>query len=472
MESPNKNMLTRRSALGRLGRVAASALLPSAWPSEAAAALPSARDFSVRRPAADRRFEIAASLYPWDLADEGVERVLDHLQEKTACNTVYLVAIMHPEKRPLGDYFFPHNPVRKYYVPEDGCVFWKPDSQYYKRIKPAVVQRDTFLKDRDWLQVLIDAARKRGMKTGVELSHTLLNHERAGGELKDCIQTNADGQRLANFLCINHPDTRAYVGGLYADLLSRYDLDFLQTCQILFEGGRKHQHAAVRIAGTPQGGCFCAACREKSAAQGLDLEKTRQNLLPLFNFIEKATPEQRFRREFLEASNVNPTAMLLEYPALFPWLLFRRDSVADYFKHLHGIAKRVRPGIELRYNAHRREDGELYGDDLQAIGPYVDSFRASHYGEETGNPADLEHKRKYLLALRYAIGVDKPLLSAISIRKKTTPRLIEETMIMARKCGIDGISLGHYDCGTFTNMEAVRPALAAADIEFAEVWKK
>jgi hypothetical protein len=116
MESSNKNMLTRRSALGRLGRVAAGALLPSVWPSEAAAVLPSARDFSVRRPAAGRKFEIAASLYPWDLADEGVERVLDHLQEKTACNTVYLVAIMHPEKRRKTTVLF-------------RASFWRPKGQ-------------------------------------------------------------------------------------------------------------------------------------------------------------------------------------------------------------------------------------------------------------------------------------------------------------------------------------------------------
>jgi len=35
--------------------------------------------------------EIAASLYPWDLADEGVERILDNLEEMTACNSVYLI---------------------------------------------------------------------------------------------------------------------------------------------------------------------------------------------------------------------------------------------------------------------------------------------------------------------------------------------------------------------------------------------
>lgn len=62
--------------------------------------------------------EISASLYPWDLADEGIERILDNLQAMTSCNSVYLIALMHQEKRPLTDLFYPHNPVRKTYAPK------------------------------------------------------------------------------------------------------------------------------------------------------------------------------------------------------------------------------------------------------------------------------------------------------------------------------------------------------------------
>lgn len=36
--------------------------------------------------------EISASPYAWDLADEGVERILDNLQEMTGANSTYLIA--------------------------------------------------------------------------------------------------------------------------------------------------------------------------------------------------------------------------------------------------------------------------------------------------------------------------------------------------------------------------------------------
>lgn len=34
--------------------------------------------------------EISASVFPWDLADEGLEQVLDNLQEMAGTNSVYM----------------------------------------------------------------------------------------------------------------------------------------------------------------------------------------------------------------------------------------------------------------------------------------------------------------------------------------------------------------------------------------------
>ena len=90
--------------------------------------------------------EISASLYPWDLADEGIERPLDNLQEMSGVNSVYLIALMHLEKRPLTDYFYPHNPVRKVYYPEDSRAYWLPDMSFYDGtpIKPRTRARTGF----------------------------------------------------------------------------------------------------------------------------------------------------------------------------------------------------------------------------------------------------------------------------------------------------------------------------------------
>ena len=70
--------------------------------------------------------EVVASLYAWDLLDEGLEHMLDVLQRETLTNSVYLVALMHDEKRPLTDFYYPHNPRRKVYWTEDSRPTGRP----------------------------------------------------------------------------------------------------------------------------------------------------------------------------------------------------------------------------------------------------------------------------------------------------------------------------------------------------------
>src|SRR3954453_5622747 len=67
--------------------------------------------------------EIAASLYAWDLVDQECGQIMKTRREPEQANSLYLVALMHHEKRPLTDFYFPHNSTRKTYFPEDSRVY-------------------------------------------------------------------------------------------------------------------------------------------------------------------------------------------------------------------------------------------------------------------------------------------------------------------------------------------------------------
>jgi hypothetical protein len=75
----------------------------------------------------------------------------------------------------------------------------------------------------------------------------------------------------------------------------------------------------------------------------------------------------------------------------------------------------------------------------------------------------MEQKRQYLLALRYAIGDEKPLISAIGIRPKATPELIRQGVVISRECGADGLGLGHYDGASLHLLKAIRSGIEDAD---------
>jgi len=408
--------------------------------------------------------EVAVSLYPWDLADEGIEPILDNLEGMTGCNSVYLIALMHHEKRPLTDFFYPHNPARKTYCPEDSRAYWRPDPTCYGRIAPRPSERE-FLAGTDWLEVLVDAARKRGMKTGVELSHTLLDEERAARDFPDCVQHDIRGNRLGRLLCFNSPDALDYVVGLFSDLTANYDVDYIQTCLIPFHSGRGAHHEAVRMLGVALGGCFCDSCGRAASDAGLDLEAVRAALLPVADALARPTLEQAHEMALLSASNTTATAMLMEVPELFQWLVFRRDSVTRFFKAIHDRIHAIRPTVDLRLNAYISSDQELSGVDLRALKPHLDSIRSSDYSEQSGDAARLEHKRRWLLAVRRAVGEEMPFLSAIGVRPRATPELIRQGVVVSAQCGVDGLTMGHYDGAPFANLRAVREGMALAGAE-------
>jgi hypothetical protein len=132
--------------------------------------------------------EISASVFPWDLADEGMEQVLDNLQEMAGVNSVYLCNLSE-EVRPFRGGEYTHNPVRKSYKCEDSHIYWPPDMKYYGKIKPLRTQRD-FLAGTDWVGEFIEATRKRGMKSGVEFFHGYIDQSRLENQFSDSIQIN------------------------------------------------------------------------------------------------------------------------------------------------------------------------------------------------------------------------------------------------------------------------------------------
>ena len=380
-----------------------------------------------RLPAAPARrsFEVSASLYAWELHDEGVERVLDNLQEMSGVNSVYLIGVMHPERRPFRDGVFPHNPVRQTWMAEDARCYWHPDLKRYGRIKPRLSDH-AWLNETDWLRVLVDAAKKRGLRTGLEYSHALVDKQRAEGEFADLAQRNLHGEitHVRDWLrplCPNHPETPEYALAMSTDVVANHGVDYVMSCVVTFDDG-----------GPERSGCFCGHCERAAKAMGLDLGKIKSALLE------------------------NPKAE----PALTEWQNFRYASTVRFYQNIHSGLHALKPGIDLRYNLHMTGRNPLaWGVKLTAMEPHLDSLRVMDYTEQEGDLALMEGKRRWLTSLRKELGPDLPILSALGVRLKATPELIREGVKISVETGMNGITLGHYDGATFPILRAVREGL-------------
>jgi hypothetical protein len=427
--------------------------------------------------------EIAASLYPWDLADEGIESCAKNLMERSDVNSIYLVGVMHHEKRPLTSLFYTHNPVRKYYIPENSRVYYKMDLNNFKntKLKPNFSERE-FLKDTDWLDVLTKHARAKGLKAGIELSHTIFDTQIAAKEHPDIMQRDIHNGIIHRMICPNNPDVHEYMRVMFYDSVLNHDVDFIQTCLMLFDTGKSvnapwffkewmetndESNKLAALLGLATGGCFCDACKARAKAKGFDWDLILKDMKEL-NSIARGTAYESqdgmMNNHLTMGSNLMESALLVEYPGLYEFLRFRIDSINELFKDIYGSVHEAKAGIDLRYNNYMRFP-ELAGLSYKHVAPYLDSVRDSDYTEQLQRKFDnFVYKRNTLLKIRRGIGFDKDLIAAFAVRPNATPELLREMIAVLATMGVDGFSLGHYDCAHMEHLDAVKQGMKEANV--------
>lgn len=423
--------------------------------------------------------EIAASLYPWDVADEGIDNALDVLASRSGVNSAYLVGLMHPEKRPLNAPFYPHNPKRSHYFPEDSRVYWRPDLGRYGRIQPLTTERE-FLQEADWLQVLIDGARARGMRTGCEISHTILDATVARAQFEDALQRDVDGNFVGALEageneralpCLNHPDVAEYIVGLFTDLVLNYDLDFVQTCLVMFGSGYDDPSVPrgvdrwQNLLAVATGGCFCASCERRARDEGLDWDAVVRQARHLARLQRRHGLAEVHERKLMDEASLSETMLLIEFPDFAEWLRFRARSVTALFGAVRAAIRQTGRDVELRLNTYLTVP-ERGGLDFSTAFAHVDSVRESDYSEQTGTREGVAVKRAKLFRIRRALRDDQRLIAGIGIRPKATPELIIDSIAAAVEAGANGLSLGHYDGASMERLDAVGEALRRFNNEY------
>lgn len=428
--------------------------------------------------------EIAASLYAWDLHDEGIDHVLDVLANRAQVNSAYLVGLMHKEKRPLHARFYPHNPVRRYYTPEDSRAYWRPTASHYGRIKPLTSERD-FLQGEDWLQVLIDGARARGMRTGCEISHTVIDAAYARENFADVLQRDVFGNIVGAFEaveaqralpCLNHPDVQEYLTGLFADLATNYDVDYVQTCLVMFGAGRDDggTHAFgptswQQLLSVATGGCFCDVCKSKAKGEGLDWDAMVHEVSHLARLSKRIGLEELHERQLLDESNYTESTLLLENDAFVAWLQFRKRSITELFALVKEALASSGRQVEFRYNTYMASP-ERAGLDFKSAFVHVDSVRESDYSDQLGTPEGVATKRAKLMKVRRSLSEDQKLIAALGVRPNATPETLRASVKAAVDAGCDGLSLGHYDGATMERLDAVRAGMREWEAEESD-WQ-
>ena len=208
--------------------------------------------------------------YPWDLLDAGLDRALSEIRELGQQRGISVAVSYHH-----GRFLRPHiRPAVRF--AEGSRVYFKPDLSRYGEIKPMVA---TLAQDRDPLAEILPVADRAGLAVH---AWTVCLHNTSLGTLRpDLAVQNALGDPLSHGLCPSNPAVREYLLALTGDLAGR--------------GLREIELEAVRFMGFPHGHhhektgvpldpwheflmalCFCPACRERAARDGIDAERVRR----------------------------------------------------------------------------------------------------------------------------------------------------------------------------------------------------
>ena len=386
----------------------------------------------VWKPDSTSEFEVGTQIRAWTIKDEGMEAILDNMQSMAGVNNLYMVVVMHQEHRPFQAPEFPHNPARDVWKAEDSRVTFFPEMRRYGKIKP-LLSDHKWIRDTDWLRLMVDAARARDLRVGAEVSHFPLP--------KELIRENPDwqlktigGQSWSSTrFCPNNPVAREYVIALFGDLAANYDLDYIQTCQYMFNA-----------ADIDQGGtCFCKHCIVEAKRTGFDLEAA----IPVLKKDKNAQPERD------------------------QWLAFRRNSTTKIYREISENIKAGNPKCHLRLNDVFLWGGRPpadYGMDIKALTPYLGSWVNQDHQEQLGRKNETFSKRKHWLAANRALlGPDMHYVCGIAPRMHASAELVKAGIKVAltHPAKVNGLAMKHYDGASFSLMRAFKQGMIEAGVK-------
>ena len=143
-------------------------------------------------------------VYPWDVAEDGSDRVLEDLTRYGA-NTVTLASSYH-----AGRFTRPHGTRGRIHEVTDGTVYFRPDESAYGAIKPIV---HPMVRDNDVFAELTGRSDMPVVAWTVCLHNTPL-----GERHPEFVSRNAFGDPYSHSLDPAYPEVRDYVRTLVCDI--------------------------------------------------------------------------------------------------------------------------------------------------------------------------------------------------------------------------------------------------------------
>jgi hypothetical protein len=302
--------------------------------------------------------------------DEGVEKVLDTLQEKAAVNTLFLAVYDFGHGiagRQLRGHPLPDHGVQEYEQFQGGN-YCKINPQYYKDtiINPNDARAPEF-PNVDVLQHVIPAAHKRGIKVFTWADDQVRMRV---PNMNRLTEVDIDG-RPSQRGCYNNPHYQNYLLGLTEDWMRSNPIDGVMWCMEA-NGALEQAISYDTIA------CFCPFCQEKGRKQGINVDKAKQGLTVLRDFLKAC----RAGTHPVDGHWVTYWRILLRYPEILAWEHFWHEGLRDVYKQIYAKVKSVNPSMPCGWHIeHSSTFNDLYRSEkeIKEMDGYTDILKEVMY---------------------------------------------------------------------------------------------
>jgi len=297
---------------------------------------------------------VAMQISPISFIDEGVDEVLDTLQKRVGVNVLMIGTVSWLGLKAGRSISHELDGWPDHGVPEPfamkGGAYFDPDPRYYERtfIKDYKA-KDPEMADRDILDMVIPAARKRGMKVFVELMEPFFKYAGHGSvntveipNLAQCMEVDVTG-RIGGEPSTFDPDYRNWIRSMIEDQVRNYDLDGVMWCN------ERRSPLDQMISGQAPGD-FSPQARLEATERGIDVERVRIALKEVWTYFRRARAGERF----VDGAMIEFLRVLLANPEVLIWERFWLERNKDLDRELYGIVKWADPSVSFGLNVWNR----------------------------------------------------------------------------------------------------------------------
>jgi hypothetical protein len=385
----------------------------------------------------------AIYVYPWDLADEGVDAVAGEVR-RLGLNTITVAGSYH-----AGKFLRPHGLSSRVFFPEDGTVYFRPDPARYGTITPIL---SSLARERDILRETVD----KRMPVNVWL--VLLHNSRLGERHPQSTVANAFGDRYVYNLCPSAPDVREYAVALCRDVADNYPVTglSLETPGFLpYAHGFHHEFAMVkpnRWLDSRLGLCFCDHCVEGATAAGIDARQLRTTVAQEIE--EYLAGRVDFPDDMAEAFWLSDVAT---DGALSRFLAWRCEVVTSLVRDIRAAVRKDAAVAIIPTVARPTATAWYEGTDLRALAGTAGIIEACFYESSVDRiRADLADVRRRLRGTGVLRGIIRPGFPDLQ-----NPQDVIAAAKALRDAGVSGIAFYNYGHLRRHNLAVIADAVAA-----------